>query len=251
MKKYLFSLFLFIAIVFYACSKQETTLFQDEHEIYFKKFYINEIHPGTAEADSTVVSFFFYPTGTQDAHVELVVNLSGTLLTSDIPFGVKVIPEETTANPDEYDLDETYTFHANTAGENATEILDTLRIRLHRSERLDKMSEGVKLVVELVPNDKVRLGQVERRRAKVIITTVAEQPDWWSKEVEVNLLGTYSPKKYKLFLDHVDKKAEMNTDLIKKHPDQAIRLAMLFKQWLNDQSPAITEEDGTLMSVPL
>ena len=43
----------------------------------------------------------------------------------------------------------------------------------------------------------------------------------------------------------------MNTDLIKKHPDQAIRLAMLFKQWLNDQSPAITEEDGTLMSVPL
>lgn len=43
----------------------------------------------------------------------------------------------------------------------------------------------------------------------------------------------------------------MSSDLIKNHPDQAIRLAMLFKQWLNDQTPAITEEDGTLMKLPL
>ena len=43
----------------------------------------------------------------------------------------------------------------------------------------------------------------------------------------------------------------MSADLIKDHPDRAIRLAMLFKQWLNEQNPAITEDNGTLMSVPL
>lgn len=207
MKKHLFSLFLFSVIGLYACSERQTILFQDEHEIYFKKFYVNEIFPGTAEADSTVVSFFFYPTGTKDVEAELEVNLSGTLLTSDIPFGLKVIPEETTATPDEYDLDETYTFHANTVGEDATEILDTLRIKLHRSERLDKMPEGIKLVVELVPNGRVRLGQIERIRAKMIVTTIAAKPDWWTREVEINLLGSYSQKKYKLFLDNVDKKS--------------------------------------------
>lgn len=100
---------------------------------------------------------------------------------------------------------------------------------------MDKMPDGVRLVVELVPTDKVRLGQVERRRAKIIIKAAAVQPDWWTREVEINLLGTYSQKKYKLFLDHADKKLEMSADLVKDHPDRAIRLAMLFKQWLNDQ----------------
>lgn len=251
MKNKLVIIFLFMAIGFYACSERETTLFQDGHEIYFKKFYVNEMHPGTAEADSTVVSFFFYPTGTEDVEAELIVNLSGTLLTSDIDFGIKVIPEETTANPDEYDLGELYTFHANTVGEDATEISDTIRIKLHRSTRLDNMPEGVRLVLELVPNDNVRLGQVERIRAKVIITTMARKPDWWTKEVEINLLGDYTPKKYKLFLDHADKKAEMSLDLIKNKPDQAIRLAMLFKQWLNEQTPPVTEDDGTIMKLPI
>ncbi|KIO44217.1 MULTISPECIES: DUF4843 domain-containing protein [Sanguibacteroides] len=251
MKKHLFSLFLSIAIGFYACSEQETILFQGIHEIYFQKFYVNEVYPGTAEADSTELSFFFYPSGTQEIYAGLTVNLSGMLLTSDIQFGLKVVPGETTANPDEYDLDDSYTFHANTTGENATEILDTIRVKLLRSDRLDELPDGVRLVVELVPTDKVLLGQLERRRAKIIIKAAAVKPDWWTQEVEINLLGTYSQKKYKLFLDHADKKLEMSADLIKDHPDRAIRLAMLFKQWLNEQNPAITEDNGTLMSVPL
>ena len=226
-------------------------MFEDGHEIYFQKFYVNEVYPGTAEADSTELSFFFYPSGTQEIYAGLTVNLSGTLLTSDIQFGLKVVPGETTAHPDEYHLDEFYTFHANTVGEDAKVILDTIRVKLLRSDRLDKMPDGVRLVEELVPTDKVRLGQVERRRAKIIIKAAAVQPDWWTREVEINLLWTYSQKKYKLFLDHADKKLEMSADLVKDHPDRAIRLAMLFKQWLNDQEPAVTEDNGTIMSVPL
>lgn len=81
-------------------------MFEDGHEIYFQKFYVNEVYPGTAEADSTELSFFFYPSGTQEIYAGLTVNLSGTLLTSDIQFGLKVVPGETTAHPDEYHLDE-------------------------------------------------------------------------------------------------------------------------------------------------
>lgn len=44
-----------------------------------------------------------------------------------------------------------------------------------------------------------------------------------------NLLGDYSTKKYKLFLNEIDKKAEMSEELIREHPDKAIQLTLEFK----------------------
>ena len=108
---------------------------------------------------------------------------------------------------------------------------------------------AVRSVVELVPNDRIQLGQVERIRAKIIATTVQTQPVWWTSEVENELLGVYSQKKYKLFLENVDRNAEFNGDLIKNSPDQAIKKALEFKKWLSEQEPAIREDDGSLMVV--
>ena len=232
-----------------ACQSKDTLIFQDEHEICFDKFYVDAMYPGTESADSTLVSCFFFADNVLELPAELKVNLSGFKLMSDLEFGLRVVEEETTALPDEYTIDEKYIFHANTMSEDSLQYQDVIRVVMRRSERMKTLEKGVRLVVELVPNDRIQLGQVERIRAKIIATTVQTQPVWWTSEVENELLGVYSQKKYKLFLENVDRNAEFNGDLIKNSPDQAIKKALEFKKWLSEQEPAIREDDGSLMVV--
>jgi hypothetical protein len=212
---------------------------------------VNAIYPGTESADSTVATFFFYPDGTTDINVPLVVKLSGTPLTSELSFGLKVVAEETTANPEEYTIASSYSFRANTIADNSVDIRDTIYVQMHRSNRLENLPQGVRLVVELIPNTQVKVGQVERARAKIILTTNTTRPLWWSSTVASNLMGVYTEKKYKLFLNHIDTNAEMSEQLIQSSPDQAIKLVMKFKEWLNAQNPPIEEDDGSLMQVAI
>lgn len=251
MKRGLFIMSFFYLILLFSCDEQTVEIFNDGHEIYFEKFFVDAMPPGTEAADSTIASFFFYPDNTMDIEVPLVINLSGKLLTSELKFGLKIIPEETTAVAGEYTLDDSYVFSPNTVGEDAEEVKDTIYVKLHHGNRTEELKKGIRIVVELVPNENVQLGQVERIRAKIILTTVTVRPIWWDEEVEKNLLGMYSEKKYKYFLNEVDKKAEMNATLIKEHPDRAIQLTMEFKTWLSKQKPPIEENDGTLMEVKI
>lgn len=235
----------------FSCEEKDIEVFNGETQIYFDKFYVNEISPGTAEADSTVSSFFFYPSGTKHIKASLVVCLSGKLLTQDTEFKLKAVESQTTALPSEYTIAENYIFNANNLKENAEIVTDTIDIDIHLSDRLSSLEEGAKLVVELIPNQKLGVGQLERRRAKVILTTKAAKPIWWTKEVTDNLLGDYSQKKYKLFLDHIDTNASMNLEMIANEPSQAIYLAMRFKKWLNQQNPRELEDDGTEITLKI
>lgn len=236
--------------VMLGCKKDDILLFDDPHELYFEKFFEDEILPGTGSAEATNVSFFFYPDGTQDILAPLVVNLSGKLPKGPIPFGLRVVDSLTTANSNEYTIAPSYTFDPY-LGPGITEIKDTIQVQLHRSARLDDLIDGVTLVVELVPNEFFNLGQTERTRAKIVLTTLARQPDWWTTEVTTNLLGPYSQKKFRLFLNEIDKNAEMNGDFIRERPDMAIKMVLQFKTWLNAQSPAILEANGEPMMVAI
>lgn len=91
---------------FFSCNEDDIKVFDGQAQLYFDKFYMNALQPGTEGADSTVMSFFFYPDDTKTIEAEVVVNYSGLPLTADIPFTLKVIGEGTTANEDEYDLDD-------------------------------------------------------------------------------------------------------------------------------------------------
>jgi len=204
-----------------------------------------------AQADSTVASFFFYPDGTQNIEAPLTILLSGDSLKEDQMFRLKVVEEETTAHADEYTIDPEYTFHANTISKDSNDIRDVIYIKFHRSACLETMENGVTLVVEIIPNENLKLGQVERTRAKLILTTATAKPTWWNDEVTSNLLGDYSTKKYKLFLNEIDKKAEMSEELIREHPDKAIQLTLEFKNWLLRQNPVILDEDNEPMEVAL
>lgn len=214
-----------------ACDKQDIQVFDGVNRIYFEKFYRDAIYPGTENADSTVTSFFLYPEGTQEITAKLIVLLSGKKLTENLTFGLKVVTEGTTAESAEYQLADTYTFHAATK-DGDLDIRDTIEVVLKNSKRLESLGDdGLKLMVELVPGDGMELGQYERRRAKIIWSYVEAQPDWWDEEVSFELLGDYTPAKYKLFLKHADMEGQM-ADLIKNSPDKAITIVMKFKEWL-------------------
>ncbi|WP_308573047.1 DUF4843 domain-containing protein [uncultured Sanguibacteroides sp.] len=244
MKKYIL-LLIWIPMFLISCDKENIEVFHGTTQIYFDKFYMNAIKPGTEQADSTVMSFFFFPEDTKMIEASLVVNLSGTPLTSDLKFGLKVIKEGTTAKADEYKLDEYYTFHAKPISSGQLEIKDTIHVKLLYSDRLKDLEEGVRLVVELVPIDGLQLGQYERRRAVIISTALESQPEWWTQEVEITLLGRYSQKKYKLFLQHADPKGEFNEELIENRPDLALEYVLKFKKWLAD-NPGQTDQYGEI-----
>ncbi|WP_303179970.1 DUF4843 domain-containing protein [uncultured Butyricimonas sp.] len=242
MRIFSYYIIVFLSIFLFSCSEEDVEVFKDRHEVYFDKFFINESYPGTNTADSTVVSFFFYPDGTNDATVDLFVHLSGDTLTSDLHYGLKVVEEETTAEAGEYTIAPLYTFHAGN-------LIDTVKVKLHRSDRLESLPDGVRIVVELVPGETMGVGQIERRRAKIILTTAVSMPDWWKSAS--SLLGKYSPEKYKLFLNHADKEAQVNARFIRENPDKTILLVLKFKKWLSEQNPAIQERDGSLMTVSI
>ena len=88
-----------------ACGEKDIAVFEGRNQIYFEKFYMNALYPGTKEADTTRTSFFFFPENTKEIKVKLVVNLSGLELEKDLHFGLKTVEEGTTAKPEEYRLE--------------------------------------------------------------------------------------------------------------------------------------------------
>ena len=224
-------------------------MFDNEREVYFEKFFMDAISPGREAADSTEVSFFF--AGDDETYMDafLEINLSGRPLTSDLHFGLKVIEDKTTALPGEYILEKQYTFRARPIPENAVAIKDTIAIRFLRSERLSSMPDGIRLEVALVGGPEVGVGQYERSHAVLLLREDALTPEWWTKEVEAELLGKYTPKKYKTFLINIEGARELDGSMIEKRPDQARKLALRFKKWLEQQNPPIREDDDTLMQV--
>lgn len=235
MKKGIYFIFVAFVVLIVACNKDDIKVFNGKHQVYFDKFYMNALSPGKEQADTTRVSFFFYPEDTESIKVKLAVQLSGSMLTSDLHFGLKVIPDAGTAQTGEYSLEDQYTFHARPVPEGDKEIRDTIEVTLNKSDRLVEMGEeGIRLVLELEPNENVDLGQYERRRAVIVWTNVEAKPEWWDYEVQYALLGEYSYEKYKLFLEVVEGASELNGEMIKESPAKAIDLVNQFKKWLND-----------------
>lgn len=231
-----------------ACQEQEIPIFEGNNAIYFEKYYTDAIYPGTESADSTVVSFFFYPDDTKDVKIPLLVNLLGDPLKQDMKFRLKVVDEATTAKEDEYTLDEYYVFKAQPDSVYTTLIQEYIHIQMHKSARMEsKEVESVRLVVELVPEGNVELGQLERRKAKIILTTKTIVPDWWDETVEETLLGKYTDKKYKTFLNAIPGAADIDGTMIQEHPDKVIQLVLRFKNWLA-KNPTM-DENGERMEV--
>lgn len=244
-------LLLYSACVFamFSCSEENIPSFEGSNQIYFEKFYMDELPPAEGKADSTIISTFNYPEGTKTIQANIIVCQSGMKLEKDSEYLISVVEDETTADKSEYSLPEPFIFHAGEEYIGENEIKDTLFINLHVSDRLASLEEGVCIVLEIKKNENFDLGHYEKTKSKIIFTTNQIKPEWWTEEVEKNLLGEYSIKKYKLFLTHVDTNGTMSNKLIEDQPDEARLLAIEFKKWLNE-NPQI-EENGAPMIVTI
>ena len=131
----------------------------------------------------------------------------------------------------------------------ATSMQDTIHIQFNRTSHLDELEDGYRLVVEIVPTDELQVGQYERSRAIIYVSRNPVRPLWWDIEVETYLLGTYSPLKYKLFLENIPGARDLDEEVIVNEPDVARQLALDFKQWLI-KNPTM-DEDGYPMEVPV
>lgn len=232
-------------MLFSACTEQDIEPFGERHEVYFYKYFMDEEAPGTAKADSTDVTFFFAKPTDDHVMAEIVVALAGRPLTKDLHFGLKVVKDMTTATPDEYVLENSYTFRARPIPAGASLILDTIQIRMNRSARLNDLEEGIRLVVEIVPSDELQVGQFERSKAVIHLTKDAVKP---MDDLEVSPgCWELSSLKYKTFLENIPGAYSLDGNMIKSAPDEAIKLVKLFKQWLAE-NPTV-DENGLPMSV--
>lgn len=251
MKKIIYITFIlgmFLGIT--SCEERDIEVFGTEHFVYFEKFWTDAVSPGTEKADSTMTTFFFAKESDNSVYADVVLIMSGRKLEKDLHFQLRVVDDMTTALPAEYTLQDEYVFHARPIADDAVAITDTIQIQLNRSERLEAMKDGYRLVVELVPNNEVKVGQTERSRAIIHVMHDPVKPDWWTKEVDTYLLGTYSAKKYKTFLENVEGAYDLDAEMIKNNSSLARKLALDFKKWLIQNYP-VYEEDGELMEVPV
>lgn len=231
-----------------ACEEQDIMVFGEERMVYFEKFWRDAI-AGTETADSTLTTFYFNHPTDMHQQADLIVVLAGRKLEQDAHFRLRVVDELTTARPEDYTLEDEYTFRALPVPDNATSMQDTIHIQFNRTSHLDELEDGYRLVLEIEPTDELKVGQYERSRAIIWVSKEPVRPLWWNKEVETYLLGKYSPLKYKLFLENVEGADGLNEQVIEEQPDLARKLAMKFKQWLIE-NPTY-DEDDILMDVPV
>jgi len=235
MKKLFFMIAVLAGGCLSACSEQDIESFGEKHFVYFRKFWKDAPAPGTEKAEKTGVSFFFAEDNATHVFADLQVVLAGRPLEQDLHFKLRVVDDMTTALPDEYTLEDYYVFRAKPLAPDAKQIDDTIHVKINRSERLETMKEGYQLTLEIVPTEETLPGQFERSRAVLQITKDPVRPDWWTREVEESLLGTYSSKKYKLFLKNIPGADKLDGMMIKEHPDRARQLVMAYKNWLSVQ----------------
>ncbi|MDO4770413.1 DUF4843 domain-containing protein [Porphyromonas sp.] len=248
MKKYIFTILSVLTLLStYSCKEEDLLVFGEDKYLYFEKFWKDAVAPGTEKADSTSVTFFFAKPQDDKVYAELIVLLAGRPLEKDLKFKLKVVDNLTTALPSEYTIADSYTFRAKPVGAREKMIQDTIKIQINRSERLNTLEKGYKLALAIQEEGEVKVGQTERSIAILHITKDPVRPLWWDREIEEGLLGRYSTKKYRLFLENIPGADQINTNFIKDNPDKVRKMALAFKEWLvkNPQ----TEEDGSPMTV--
>lgn len=227
MKYRLFTI-LALALFWFGCDEREIPLYDTA------QYYIEFENPTT---DSTIFTFIYYP---NDEYYDLAVpvKVAGVAPDRDLAYSMQVGEEFTTATSDQYALPTDMTFRAG-------RYHDTCYVRLNKTDALS--TEEVRLVLQLVPTADMAVGKLENAAMVIRFSNMVARPEWWDSDVEQYYLGTYTQKKFVLFLEVVD------TDLTDATDSEIRNAALKFKQYLIDHEgePQTIDEDGQPMEVPV
>ena len=217
-----------LALFWIGCDQREIPLY-DTAEYYIE--FENET------VDSTIFTFIYYP---NDEYYDMPigVKVAGVAPDRDLTYTLHVDEEFSTATSAHYSIPETMTFQAG-------RYHDTCYVRLNKTADLEE--NEVRLVLRLDATEDMGVGKLENAIAIIRFSNMVARPDWWDSDVEQYYLGTYSQKKFILFLEVVD------TDLSEATDSEIRNAALRFKQYLIDHEgePETIDEDGQPMTVPV
>ena len=210
----------------------------DRREIPTYNTGIHYIEFENSTTDSTIFTFIYHPNA-DDYDLPIAVKIAGDKAERDLTYSVVVDEEFTTAESRHYSLlPETMVFRQGV-------FHDTCYVRLNKTEDLGRRS--VRLVLRLVATSDLLVGKVENSVAVIQFSNTVARPDWWNSDVETYYLGSYSQKKFLLFLEVTE------ADLTGASVSEIRAAALLFKRYLLDHEgePETIDEDGHPMTVPV
>lgn len=224
-------LLLGLTLALFACDERGFETYGGGNYLSFEK---------NMEKDSTVISFRYYP-GQDELKIPLKIVLSGSPLAVSATYSLEVLSGETTLDPSNYKVEESYLFREG-------RIEDTAWIHLINSDRLQE--QPFRLVIAIRGNESLQAGVSELQKAKLIVSDIAARPEWWDATVTKSYLGKYSDVKYQLFI-----KVTQVVDLTNMPPSKLTALALQLKYYLQKQTdagfPVYDEENQEYMKVPV
>lgn len=239
MKRMLFFCICFV-VVFASCDEREIPLFEDKNELYFNVPFVKSPRH---DADTLLISFFYYKESVNDLRVPLYVNLSGNLLSTVSSYQLMPVADETSLPSADFILDEEYRYPVN-------QVMDTISFQVFKTEAMS--SKVYTLVLTFKVNDFFNVGQQEYRKRVIRVTSLAACPKWWDKNFSVSMLGTYSEEKLKYFVNTIADDVEDILNFDKLDPALQRVCCLKFKYWLDEKKDAgemVCEKDGTEMKV--
>ena len=130
----------------------------------------------------------------------------------------------------------------------ANDSVAYLEIQLNKSDNVK--AKDLLLVFEVTDYGDFKPGMNAYRKNRVIVSNRLTQPAWWDDWHETNGLGSWSAKKYTLFMEET-KVSDMTLDRDGGTMSYSEMRAYVlkFKYWL--QEHPTTDEDGTPMRVAM
>ena len=253
MKKYIKAILVTctLAIVFFACEKDEIDTFNGENLIYFQwaKDGINNY--SGAKIDSTSFSFAYELPSVIDSVYKIPVKTQGFISENDRSFLVKVSTNSEVTQGTHFDLPATFTIPAN-------EVIGYIPLTLFRAA--DLKTNILTLKLELTANENFSTNLIGNEKSsnankllnynkfELTISDILTKPTLWDSFV-VYYLGTFSVKKLYLY-------AEVNNIPVPNWNKNQPEISSFFtrkdvlKAYLQGQRAAgtpVLEDDGTEM----
>lgn len=220
-----------IALATSACKEDTLSVYHGDNYLHFT--------PGIN--DKAEVSYNFALDGETSTEKEVAIpvqiRLWGYLPTSDIRCNVSVTGQGTTANESDYVNPEYAIFREGFH-------VDTLWVSVRRRPEL--LSTDYKLVVDLLNADNGFV-VAPAKYASVIIHIIDEIPNvpvWWET---TQVLGEYTPIKYRLFNIYMNRVVE---DISSYTVDGFKMEVAKFKSWLRDNASVYAEALDVFNSIP-
>lgn len=225
--KYNIIIFIAITVALFAatgCEEQKLKTYDGDNFVQFSK----------TTSDSTSISFMFYP-GKDYIDYPVTLELVGVASNSNLKYKVVADPKYTTATSQHYSIPEEQVFRAG-------RYVDTLYVRLNKTA--DLTQGKVRLVLRIESTPDLKVGKIEQSTSVIWATNSLTKPLWWNSDIDMYYLGSYSNKKYELFI-----KVTGIFDISKLDASTKRSHALKLKQYLVE-NPTL-DENNQYIEVPV